>query len=149
MIEKEKNKLSDSLEDYLEVIFKLCESKGGIARSKDIAEMLEVAKPSVTGALKQLSDRGLVNYEPYGYVTLTKEGRVSAKGIAEKHRIICSFLVDVLGVSHEIADEAACKAEHSFGKTVINRLYNFSQFLKHKKTNGYNIIDEFEDFLSS
>ncbi|HEV58563.1 MAG TPA: MarR family transcriptional regulator, partial [Phycisphaerales bacterium] len=55
--------LTASLEDYLEAIFHL-ENKDKVARSKDIAGALGVARPSVTGALRTLAGKGLVNYEP-------------------------------------------------------------------------------------
>ena len=66
--------LSSSLEDYLEAIFNLT-ARNDVARSKDIADSLNVAKSSVTGALRTLAEKQLVNYKPYGYVTLTPPGR--------------------------------------------------------------------------
>ena len=70
--------LSASLEDYLEAIFHLS-AQSKVARSKDIAELLEVSRSSVTGALKTLSEKGLVNYKPYGFITLTDIGRAEAQ----------------------------------------------------------------------
>ena len=62
--------LSASLEDYLEVIFHL-EQSNRVARAKDIADQMNVQRASVTGALKALSGRGLINYSPYSFITLT------------------------------------------------------------------------------
>ena len=74
MAKPEKIELSASLEDYVEAIFNLVgESK--VARCKDIAQSLGVSRSSVTGALRLLKDKGLANYEPYGYVTLTDDGQ--------------------------------------------------------------------------
>ena len=53
--------LSASLEDYLEAIFHIVAEKK-VARAKEIAEALQVSRPSVTGALHALAERGLVNY---------------------------------------------------------------------------------------
>src|SRR5512140_564060 len=103
--------LSESLEDYLEAIFNLTRQTA-VARSKDIADGLGVARPSVTGALRQLAQKGLINYEPYGLVSLTKVGQSRAAGVAKKHDIIKSFFVDILGVDAESATDAACRAEH-------------------------------------
>ncbi|MFA6176565.1 MAG: metal-dependent transcriptional regulator, partial [Phycisphaerae bacterium] len=61
-----RKKLSASSEDYLEAIYNLV-SLHKVARSKDIAESLGVSRASVTGAIKLLSDKGLVDYKPYGY----------------------------------------------------------------------------------
>ncbi|MBT7260387.1 MAG: metal-dependent transcriptional regulator, partial [Desulfobacula sp.] len=71
MIKKES--LSENLEDYLETILAL-QTQKTVARSKDIAKKLDIKRGSVTGMLKKLADNKLINYEPYGYVTLTPEG---------------------------------------------------------------------------
>jgi len=59
-----KTQLSDSLEDYLEIILAL-EKQKKVARVKDIAEEMSVLRGSVTSALKNLSSKELINYEPY------------------------------------------------------------------------------------
>ena len=68
-----KEELSASIEDYLEAIGHL-EKQNRVARVKDIAERLNVQMPSVTGALKVLRGKGLVNYERNSYITLTEDG---------------------------------------------------------------------------
>jgi DtxR family transcriptional regulator, Mn-dependent transcriptional regulator len=120
--------LSESLEDYLEAILNLSDS-AGITRAKDIAETLGVAKSSVTGALRQLAAKGLVNYRPYEYITLTRKGRLEAARVAGKHGILKSFFADVMGVDAAVAQEAACRAEHAFGPAVMNRLVEFVDFV--------------------
>jgi DtxR family transcriptional regulator, Mn-dependent transcriptional regulator len=137
--------LSSSLEDYLEAIFNLT-AGGEVARSKDIADSLKVAKSSVTGALKALAEKKLVNYKPYGYVTLTPPGRVAAGRIARKHNIIKSFFVDILGVDDTLAQEAACKAEHALGPGIISRLLDFTEFLTTRNGSGRNLAVEFRNF---
>ena len=61
--------LTKSNEDYLEAIGLLSE-KNGTAQVRDIAEMLKVKMPSVTSAVKQLADMGLVEYTPVSYTHL-------------------------------------------------------------------------------
>ena len=63
MVFRKNNVLSASQEDYLEAILNVADGSG-MARSTDIAVSLGVAKPSVTGAIKLLAHRGLVNYKP-------------------------------------------------------------------------------------
>ena len=53
--------LSASLEDYLKAIFRIVAVKQA-ARAKDISARLNVSNSSVTGALRTLADRGLINY---------------------------------------------------------------------------------------
>jgi DtxR family transcriptional regulator, Mn-dependent transcriptional regulator len=59
--------LSESMQDYLEAILTIQE-KYQVARVKDIAEKLDILKGSVTGALKNLAEKGLINYEPYSFI---------------------------------------------------------------------------------
>lgn len=137
--------LSASLEDYLEAIFGLA-SESNVARSKDIAKLLGVSRSSVTGALQALRKKGLANYKPYDYVTLTEDGRAAAAEIARKHNIIKSFFVSVLGVDKTIAQEPACKAEHVLGPEVIARLLYFIEFVTRSNKNGYDLVAEFKQF---
>ena len=141
-------KLSASLEDYLEAIFNLAkESK--VARSKDIAKSLCVSQASVTGALRVLKEKGLANYKPYDYVTLTETGRAAAAQVAKKHKILKSFFIDVLGIEPGIAQEAACKAEHTLGPEVIARLLCFIEFITQNDKSGHNLSDKFKRFFEN
>ena len=69
--------LTSSLEDYLESIYLIISEKEAV-RPKDIAKRLNVSNASVTGALKTLSDKGMINYAPYDVITLTDKGREAA-----------------------------------------------------------------------
>ena len=140
-------KLSSSLEDYLEAIFNLS-NEGKVARSKDIAELLDVSKSSVTGALKILSERGLVNYKPYDPITLTEHGYAIASTIAKKHDVIKSFFIEVLGVEDSIAQKAACDAEHSLGSEITNKLLDFIEFVSGHTDEGVDFPEQFKKFCS-
>ena len=142
-----KDNLSASLEDYLEAIFNLTR-QSTVARSKDIAERLSVARPSVTGALRLLAQKGLVNYEPYGLVSLTKAGQVKAAAVARKHAIITSFFINVLGVDANSAAEAACRAEHTLGKHITGKLMSFVEFVTQDRRGGSNLVADFNRFHS-
>lgn len=137
--------LSASLEDYLEVIYNLLESSPS-ARSKDIAKKLNVAKPSVTGALKILAEKGLVNYKPYGVVTLTEIGKKNAAAIVKKHDVVSDFLTQVLGIEKNSAQQAACLIEHNLGTEITTRLKKFNEFTKFTKIDNYNINQLFKEF---
>ena len=139
------NDLSASLEDYLEAIFNLT-GESNVARSKDIAQLLNVSKSSVTGALRILKKKGLINYKPYNYATLTDTGNAAAAVIVRKHNILKSFFVKVLGVEADIAHKAACKAEHILGPEVIARLLCFIEFITQNGKSGLNLADEFQKF---
>ena len=118
------NPLSESLEDYLETILRLQATKT-VARSKDIADMLNIKRGSVTGMLKKLADNKLINYEPYGYVTLTPEGRKIASAIDRRHIFLRDFFHRVLKVDEKIADQTACRMEHAMDKQTFKKFRNF------------------------
>ena len=148
MVAVKSRKLSASLEDYLEVIFNLA-GESNVARSKDIANLLGVSKSSVTGALRVLKRKGLANYKPYDYVTLTEAGRAAAAEVVKKHNILKSFFVNVLGIEIDIAQQAACKAEHALGTEVIARLLGFIEFVTQENKDGYDLASKFEEFCEN
>lgn len=138
---KKTDKLTTSLEDYLEAILYL-EEKNRVARVKDIAEYLSVQMPSVTGALKTLKSKELVEYERNSFINLTKEGMTIARSIRKKHDILHGFLKDILLLPEDIADDEACKIEHAIDQSTALRIFNLTNFIQSmiKK----NQIDEHE-----
>ncbi len=121
--------LSPNMENYLETIFLLIREHT-VARSKDIADRLNVKRASVTGALHALKDRGLVNYEPYGFVTLTREGGDIAERVRMRHVVLRDFMVHVLSIDEAEADDAACHMEHGISKHIVDRFLEFADFVK-------------------
>lgn len=116
--------LSASLEDYLEAIFLLVRDHR-VARVKDIAERLGVQMPSVTGALRSLSEKGLVHHDPYSYTTLTPRGEEIARELFHRHQVLTSFLNEYLGLDLETAERNACDMEHAIEPVVLERLVVF------------------------
>lgn len=119
--------LSSSQEDYLEAIYFLSRQGEG-ARSKDIAARLQVRPASVTGALKALAEKGVINYAPYGEVSLTDRGYQIATLVAGKHEALLHFFTQVLGLSREEAEEFACTMEHSIPDQILERLVCFAEY---------------------
>ena len=119
--------LSSSIEDYLEAILALSEidPQDQSVRVTDIAERLQIAKPSVTAALNVLKEKGLVTQERYGKVFLTPEGRKRALVVQRRHRVLRKFLVDVLGVGEEVAENDACLMEHAVSPETMEKLIEF------------------------
>lgn len=116
--------ISASLEDYLEVIYKIFNEKQGV-KAIEISRRLGVGRSSVTDALKALADKKLVNYGRYDVISLTEEGQKTAKEIISKHNILSEFLVHILGVSPQEADENACRIEHVISKNVADSFAKF------------------------
>lgn len=124
----EKLSLTSSMEDYLEAISILEENKKYV-RVKDIAKHMKVKMPSVTGALKSLSERELVNHERYEYVELTKHGAAIAQEIRRRHNTIQKFLTEVLNIEPEVAEKDSCGMEHAISTDTMDRLLKLIECL--------------------
>jgi DtxR family Mn-dependent transcriptional regulator len=117
----EKDKLSKSLEDYLEAIYMVAQKKK-IVRVKDLIKKLDVKTASVIGALKKLEQRGLVEHEHYGYIELTPEGKKKAIRIYEKHTVLMRFLTEFLKVNEKTAEKDACLMEHCISDETFSKV---------------------------
>ena len=118
-----------SMEDYLEAVAVL--RRGGKkVRVKQISTALGVKMPSVTAALRKLSEEGLVDHEPYGYVGLTAKGDRAAREVFHRHEVLRCFLTDVLGIHPEIAEADACRMEHFISTASLERLAKFMEFVE-------------------
>ena len=137
--------LTPAVENYLEAIFNLAKEKR-VVRVKDIAKRLGVKMPTVTNMLKTLSERGLIEYEKYEYLELTKNGSDVGEEIDRRHHVLRSFLTDILGIDLEKADEEACKMEHAVGAATMDRFVAFMGFFQSCPRTGENWLEHFEEF---
>ena len=117
-----------SMEDYLEAIAELSEEETSV-RVTQISKRLGVRKPSVTAALQRLSEDGLVKHRRYGLVELTREGRRIAEEVMRRHEVLFRFLSEVLDIDREIAQEDACRMEHSLSPASLEKLAKFVEFV--------------------
>ena len=117
-------RLTDSLEDYIEVIAYICRRKVA-ARVSDIALYLDVKMSSVTRALQCLAEEKLIDYSRYKRVLLTSKGNIYAESILERHRLAYEFLHFVLGLDTASADESAKKMKKSLTPRVMEKMKSF------------------------
>jgi Mn-dependent DtxR family transcriptional regulator len=115
-----KKELGESLEDYLESM-KILKEKNGYVRSVDIAEHMNVSKPSVSVAMKKLRDEGFIEMDKSSFINMTDSGKKIADTIYNKHKILAQFFIH-LGVSEETAYSDACKIEHDISEETFNAL---------------------------
>ncbi len=118
--------LTRSSQDYLEAILNLSEREQNV-RITDLANHLQVTKPSATGMVKAMSRQGLLQHDKYGPIQLTEEGAKQAHLVRQRHRALKDFLVHLLGVPHKTAEKEACLMEHSISMDTSERLYLFLQ----------------------
>lgn len=116
--------LSESAEMMIKNINELA-SNGVRVRTSDLSAKTELKPASVTEMIQRLGEIGLVDYEPYHGVHLTKQGQHVADVIEHRFNILQRFLTEILGVEREEAAEVACRMEHILTREVENRLSDF------------------------
>ena len=140
--------LTPQLEDYLEAIAEL-QKVDRVARAKDIADRLEITRGTVTSALRSLSEKGLINYQPYSHITLTKQGEELAEAIIHRHRTISRYLHEVLQLDWKVAEENACRAEHVLDRQVIDRLICHMEFMDRCPRMGPVLMESFREYCQN
>src|SRR2546430_5038928 len=113
--------LTRSVEDYLKSIYHLS-NQGGFAATSDIAAMLAVAPPSVSGMVKRLSETGLIEHVPYRGVQLTAQGRRAALKMIRRHRILELYLMQHLGYDWGGVHPEAERLEHAVSDDLVERM---------------------------
>lgn len=144
----DKQDLSASLEDYLESILTL-QDKHTVARVKDIADMLDVKRSSVTIALRGLSERNLVNYSPYSVITLTAEGYESASAIRNRHNLLTNLFVELFLIDAEEAETCACKMEHGMNQSVYRKTRALLEIIREDETLKTTLHEQIEKKMTT
>jgi DtxR family Mn-dependent transcriptional regulator len=139
------DKLTPTMEDYLEAIYTLSLEKRAV-RVKDIAKRLGVKMPTVTSMLKTLSDKGMIDHEKYEYLELTGKGSHIGSQIDHRHQVLKSFLIDILQINHDQADEDACKMEHAVSSATLERILVFMEFIENCPRSGSDWLDLFNEY---
>ena len=125
-------RLHRSGEDYLEAIL-ILEQKRGYVRSSDVAEQINVTKPSVTNATRLLREGGFLTMDEEKLIHLTELGREVAESIYERHCILTEGLI-YLGVDPETAEQDACRIEHDLSRQSFEKRKEYwERFVKVKK----------------
>lgn len=115
---------TENLEEYMELFYAL-NQRGDPIRTKTVAEEMGTTKGNVSQALSKLKKRGLIDYEPYGEISLTPGGRKIGREINLKHTTTEKFLIEFLNVPPKRAHDEACKLEHALSSDTISKLTSF------------------------
>jgi len=113
--------LTEPVEDYLKAIYEL-EMRSGAAATSDVAQALQVAPASVTGMIRRLATQGLLDHVPYRGVQLTALGRRAALRTIRRHRILETYLTQVLGYAWDRVHDEAERLEHAASDDLIERM---------------------------
>jgi len=126
-MKKDDDTLTASMEDYLEMIYRLSD-ESGFTRIHELSDALNVQPPSATKMVQKLAELKLIKYEKYGVIMLEEKGKQLGKALIKRHNIIFDFL-NILGVSEtEILTETE-KIEHTVSSQTLQCINNFIKFM--------------------
>jgi len=111
---------SAAVEDYLERILELINSKG-YARVVDIAAALKISQASVTNMVQRLDAEGLLKYEKYRGLILTTVGKSLARKIAQRHKLLTDFL-GLLGLDDRVIYHDVEGMEHHISTPTLRAI---------------------------
>lgn len=112
--------LSQVAEDYLKTIYML--QGDGRVGTNDLAQSLEVSSATVTKMLKRLTRMELVDHEAYRGVRLTEPGRKIALEIIRHHRLLETYLKEIMGFSWSEMHDEAERLEHHISEEFEERI---------------------------
>jgi DtxR family Mn-dependent transcriptional regulator len=116
---------SSTVENYLKAIYIGTNSLDPPQRllpMGQLASALNVTPGTATTMVKTLAESGLVEYEPYAGVALTKAGEKLAALVTRRHRLIELFLVQVMGYSWDEVHDEAEQLEHTVSDRFVDRM---------------------------
>jgi len=116
------NQLSDSAQNYLKIIYGLNEWSSEPVTPSIIASKAGMKLSTVSGALSKLRQQGLLDHAPYGAVTLTELGLTYAMTMVRRHRLVETFLVQMLGYRWDQVHDEAENLEHAVSDFMIERI---------------------------
>ncbi len=117
--------LSLTEENYLKAIYHLSSDGTRGVLTSEIADAMQTKAASVTDMIKRLSTKGLVSYEKYHGVEITRQGKADALNVIRKHRLWETFLVNKLGFDWSDVHEVAEQLEHIQSPLLIEKLDHF------------------------
>lgn len=114
--------LSESTQNYLKAVWSLGEWSDVPVTASMVAARTGVALSTASDAIRKLSTQGLLEHARYSAVSLTPEGRSHAVTMVRRHRLIESFLVEVLRYRWDQVHEEADMLEHAVSDFMIDRI---------------------------
>lgn len=127
LLDQEDRGLTPSMEDYLEMIYRLA-AKNGFARIQELAAALNVQPSSATKMVQRLAEGNYLVYEKYGVIKLTPLGNQIGEELLARHNALAEFLGIIGATSHVLEDTE--KIEHNLSKEALVCITRLVQFLR-------------------
>ncbi len=140
LLKQAENVLTPSMEDYLEMAYRLSLCKG-FARISDLAEALNVQPPSATKMIQKLADMGFFKYEKYGVIKFTGLGSETGCYLLKRHETIEKFL-NLIGVRKYLLEDTE-KIEHNISAETYSQISLLTKFLLMNPS----FLEHFEAFV--
>lgn len=125
---------SSTVENYLKAVFLHASGPKATVSTGAMAEALGVTPGTITTMVKHLDAQGLLEHHPRAGVRLTPAGRALAVGVLRKHRLVETFLVQVLGMDWADVHAEAESLEHAISDRLLARI---DAFLGHPKVDPH------------
>lgn len=139
-MKKEENSLTASMEDYLEMIYRLSIDTG-FTRIHELSSALNVQPPSATKMVQKLNDIKMLKYEKYGIIILEESGKKLGEALLNRHNTIENFL-RIFNISEDKILNETEKIEHTISEETTNSFQDFVEFIK----NNPHISEEFKNY---
>ncbi|MDQ3646293.1 MAG: metal-dependent transcriptional regulator [Actinomycetota bacterium] len=112
---------SAAAQDYLKAMYML-QGEDGTVSTNALAQRLGVSAASATKMLKRLAAMGLVTHVPYRGAELTEGGRKIALEVIRHHRLLETYLAEVMGVPWDEVHAEAEVLEHVLSESLEDRM---------------------------
>ncbi len=137
---KEDQSLTPSMEDYLEMLYRLTGGTKSI-RLADLGAALNVQPPSVTHMIRRLDEAGLVSYRKYGILTLTDAGQEQGLRLLKRHELLEEFL-HLLGVRENALKDTE-RTEHIISEEMVSRIASIVTYIRDNASWWQAFLDAF------
>jgi Mn-dependent DtxR family transcriptional regulator len=129
-LRQEDKPVTPTMEDYLEMVYRLSKNRG-FTRIGDLAGALHVQPPSASKMVQKLSEASFLNYEKYGVLELTEQGRELGEYLVERHETVERFL-RFIGADRNILEETE-KIEHNLSMDTVKQIMLLVQFMEESR----------------
>lgn len=114
--------LTSAAQDYLKLIWIGAERAAAPVTVGGLAKSLAISVSTASEGVRKLAEAGLVIHARYGHVELTAAGREQAAVLVRRHRLLETFLVEILGYGWDEVHGEADVLEHAVSETLTERI---------------------------
>ena len=139
--------LTGSLEKYLLAIYDLINEKETI-KVKDVADKMKIGGASTSEAVKNLANRGYIEYKPYCNIKITEKGVQTAEEKILRHKTIAKFLSEVLLIKDSSIDKCAEQMEFSMPDDVFEKFIKYLSFMQKCSCKEPKWVKSFHKYLA-